>query len=164
MKPLICRVALLCITVLSVVLSLASCRNRNFSPVAPPVDGASGDALPADFQCWVKTAEGAEYALNPEAAAAVFDEVRLLYERSDSIDAFSDGEGVLRLVFCTGGTAPETTIPAYQLPNATLYGVYTLFPDDRGRYGGDVITAHVHSFQLKEGSYERIAGMVGDGR
>ena len=57
-------------------------------------------------------------------------------------------------------TAPETSIPAYQLPNATLYGVYTLFPDDTGWYGDNLITAHVHSFRLKEGSFASLLALA----
>ena len=159
MRPMTKAMAL-CLAVLLLSFCGVSCRNRDFNPATLPADADGGSPLPADFQCWVKTSDGTEYALTPDQAAEVFDEIKQVYKKSDSTASFPDRQGILRLVFCVGGTAPEATIPAYQLPNATLYGVYTLFPDDTGRYGDDLITAHVHSFKLKSGSYERIAGMV----
>lgn len=142
---------------------LPSCRNRDFSPVVPPPAEAGEDGIRSDpnaLQCWVRTEEGEIYALPLDEVRALFDTVKSIYEKSESIGTFPDKAGGFMLIFCIGGTAPEAGIPAYQLPNATLYGVYTLYPDDTGRYGADVITSHVHSFRLKAGSFERVAGMV----
>ncbi len=150
------KILCLCLTALLLVFSLSSCRNRDFTPAIPPADEENGEALPADFQCWVRVPDGTEYPLRGDSAAEIYRAVRKVYERSDTAEAFPDKEGRLLLVFCTGGTAPEAGIPAYQLPNSTLYGVYTLFPDDTGRYGDNLITAHIHSFKLKAGSYESL--------
>ena len=76
------------------------------------------------------------------------------------MESIPDRGDSLRVIFYLGGTAPETSIPAYQLPNATLYGVYTLFPDDTGWYGDNLITAHVHSFRLKEGSFASLLALA----
>ena len=160
MKPTIRAAAFLCLLGLLLLCSLSACRNRDFVPAEPPADADGGNALPADFQCWVRTDDGQEHALPFATASEVFEEVKRVYEKSESVEGFADKDGSIRLVFCTGGTAPEIVIPAYQLPNATLYGVYTLFPDDTGRYGENVVTAHVHSFRLKDGSYERIVELV----
>ncbi len=146
------------------VLFLPSCRNRDFSPVLPPPADPAGSDVgddPNALQCWVRTEEGEIYALPPEGVQGLFDTVKKIYEKSDSIAAFSDKAEGIMLIFCIGGTAPEVGIPAYQLPNTTLYGVYTLYPDDTGRYGADVITSHVNSFRLKEGSYERVMELIG---
>ena len=159
-----CRTHLsLCLSMIllfSSLLSLPACRNRDFTPASPPSDPQGGDTLPADFQCWVRTPDGEEYRLPADTAADLFDEVKRIYKKSDSIEAFPNRDGGIRLVFCTGGTAPEAIIPAYQLPNAVLYGVYTLFPDDTGRYGENIVTAHVHSFRLRKGSYERVTELA----
>ena len=156
MRPLTKAMAL-CLAVLLALCSV-SCRNRDFNPATPPADEAGGSPLPADFQCWVRTPDGEEYQASD--AAALYEAVKKAYQRSDTADAFPDKEGKLLLIFCTGGTAPEATIPAYQLPNATLYGVYTLFPDDTGWYGDNLITAHVHSFRLKEGSFASLLALA----
>ncbi|MBQ4112418.1 MAG: hypothetical protein IJD38_06455, partial [Clostridia bacterium] len=91
-----------------------------------------------------------------DKAAKQYTAVKKIYESSDTVEPFSDRGDGLRLIFYMGGTAPESSIPAYQLPNAILYGVYTVFPDDTGWYGDNLITAHVHSFKLKAGSYEKM--------
>ena len=104
--------------------------------------------------------DGTEYPLAGEAAAQLYTAVKKIYESSDTVEAIPDRGDSLRLIFCMGGTAPETSIPAYQLPNATLYGVYTLFPDDTGWYGDNLITAHVHSFRLKEGSFASLLALA----
>ena len=95
------------------------------------------------------------------SSGELYTAVKKIYESSDTVEAIPDRGDSLRLIFCMGGTAPETSIPAYQLPNATLYGVYTLFPDDTGWYGDNLITAHVHSFRLKEGSFEVLRALAG---
>ncbi len=159
MRP-ITKALCLCLTALLLFLSLAACRNRDFTPATPPSDGDGGGGLPADLQCWVRMADGAEYSFSGDQAAGLYDAVREVYESSDTVAPFPDGGNGLRLVFCLGGTAPEAGIPAYQLPNARLYGVYTVFPDDTGWYGDDLVTAHVHSFRLRSGSYEKIGKMA----
>ena len=152
----------LCLSVLLLLLSFAACRNRDFDPAVPPSDeGEKSGDLPTDLGCWVRLSDGTEYPLAGEEAAALYNSVKKTYESSDTIDPFPDRGESLRLIFCLGGTAPETSIPAYQLPNATLYGVYTLFPDDTGWYGDDLITAHVHAFRLKEGAYASLLEMAG---
>ena len=162
MRPTIKFLCLCLSALLLFLLPLSACRNKDFTPVTPPSDeGNGGDDLPAALQCWVRLADGTEYPLEGEKAAALYTAVKKAYEASDTVDAFPEGEVSLRLLFCLGGTAPESSIPAYQLPNARLYGVYTVFPDDRGRYGDDLITAHVHSFQLKEGTYASLLEMAG---
>ena len=160
MRP-IARALCLCLSVLLLLLSFTACRNKDFKPAIPPPDeGDKNGDLPADLACWVRLSDGTEYPLTGETAAKLYTAVKKIYESSDTVEAIPDRGDSLRLIFCMGGTAPETSIPAYQLPNATLYGVYTLYPDDTGRYGADVITSHVHSFRLKAGSFERVAGMV----
>ena len=152
----------LCLAVLLLLLSATACRNRDFKPaIPPPYEGDKNGDLPADLGCWVRLSDGTEYPLAGEEAAELYTAVKKIYESSDTVEAIPDRGGCLRLIFCMGGTAPESSIPAYQLPNATLYGVYTLFPDDTGWYGDDLITAHVHSFKLKEGSFERVREMAG---
>ena len=160
MRP-ITKALCLCLSVLLLFLSLAACRNKDFKPAVPPPDEGSGNGgLPADLQCWVKLPDGTEYPLVGDKAAELYTAVKRIYESSDTVAAIPDRGDGLRLIFCMGGTAPESSIPAYQLPNATLYGVYTVFPDDTGWYGDNLITAHVHSFGLKEGSFERMRGML----
>ena len=160
MRP-ITKALCLCLSVLLLFLSLAACRNKDFKPAVPPPDEGSGNGdLPADLQCWVKLPDGTEYSLTGDKAAELYTAVKRIYESSDTVEAIPDRGDGLRLIFCMGGTAPESSIPAYQLPNATLYGVYTVFPDDTGWYGDNLITAHVHSFGLKEGSFERMRGML----
>ena len=160
MRP-ITKALCLCLSVLLLFLSLAACRNKDFKPAVPPPDEGSGNGgLPADLQCWVKLPDGTEYPLTGDKAAELYTAVKRIYESSDTVEAIPDRGDGLRLIFCMGGTAPESSIPAYQLPNATLYGVYTVFPDDTGWYGDNLITAHVHSFGLKEGSFERMWGML----
>lgn len=158
------RALAISLAVILLLASLTACRNRDFHPATPPPaennSGERGDDLPADFQCWVKWLDGNEYALSREDAVKTFDTVKKIYGQSDTIHRFPDKEGGVMIIFCTGGTAPETTIPAYQLPNATLYGVYTLFPDDTGRYGDNLITASVHAFKLKKGSYDKVTALI----
>ena len=89
-----------------------------------------------------------------------FDRSCKMSRSAKAIDAFPLKEDSLRLVFSTGGSAPEATIPAYQLPNASIYGVFTLFPDDTGWYGDHIITSHVTVYQMKAGTYAAIADMV----
>ena len=161
MRP-ITKALCLCLAALLLLSSLAACRNRDFDPAVPPSNGENGNGdLPADLQCWVKLSDGTEYPLTGDKAAEMYTAVKKIYESSDTVEAIPDRGDGLRIIFCMGGTAPESSIPAYQLPNATLYGVYTLFPDDTGWYGDDLITAHVHSFKLKEGSFERVREMAG---
>lgn len=161
MRPMTKTLCLFLLALL-LILSLAACRNRDFKPAVPPTDEGSGDgALPADLQCWVKLPDGTEYPLARDKAADAYNAVKKTYEASDSAEPFPDRGDGLRLIFCMGGTAPESSIPAYQLPNATLYGVYTIFPDDTGWYGDDLITAHVHAFRLKEGSYASLSELAG---
>ena len=161
MRP-ITKALCLCLSVLLLVFGLAACRNKDFHPAVPPPDEGdkSGD-LPADLGCWVRLSDGTEYPLAGEKAAELYTAVKKIYESSDTVEAIPDRGDSLRLIFCMGGTAPETSIPAYQLPNATLYGVYTLFPDDTGWYGDNLITAHVHVFRLKEGAYASLLEMAG---
>ena len=154
------RVLALCLAVLLLLLSATACRNRDFHPKEPPADGGSEDGLGAGFQCWVTTGEGREYALTGDSASALFDAAVKAFEKSDSIERFPDKDGGIRLVFCLGGSAPESVIPAYQLPNARHYGVYTLFPDDTGRYSDVLLTANVKSFQLKEGSFSALLALA----
>ena len=142
MRP-ITKALCLCLSVLLLVFGLAACRNKDFKPAIPPPDeGDKNGDLPA------------------EDTVEVYAALRKMSRSSKTVDAFPQKENSLRFVFCTGGTAPETTVPAYQLPNATLYGVYTLFPDDTGWYGDDLITAHVHSFRLKEGSFASLLALA----
>lgn len=157
------KILCLCLSALLLCFSLAACRNKDFTPATPPtVENEKGEAsLPADLQCWVRTADGIEYPLMGEKAAAIYEVVQKAYKSSDTVDAFPDGGTSLRLIFCLGGTAPESSIPAYQLPNATLYEVYTVFPDDKGWYGDNLITAHVHAFRLKEGAYASLLDIAG---
>jgi hypothetical protein len=155
------RALALCLAVLLLLLSATACRNRDFKPAIPPPDeGDKNGDLPADLGCWVRLSDGTEYPLAGDKAAALYKAVRKTYESSDTVEAIPDRGDSLRLIFCMGGTAPETSIPAYQLPNATLYGVYTLFPDDTGWYGDNLITAHVHSFRLKEGSFASLLALA----
>ena len=160
MRP-ITKALCLCLSVLLLVFGLAACRNRDFKPAIPPPDeGDKNGDLPADLGCWVRLPDGTEYPLPGDKAAALYKSVKKTYAASDTVEAIPDRGDSLRIIFCMGGTAPETTIPAYQLPNATLYGVYTLFPDDTGWYGDDLITAHVHSFKLKEGSFASLLALA----
>ena len=155
------RAALLCLTILLLLCALSACRGRSsFTPSAPPSDPATKSGYPADFQCWVRYPDGTEAALPAEDTVEVYAALRKMSRSSKAVEAFPQKENSLRFVFCTGGTAPETTVPAYQLPNATLYGVYTLFPDDTGWYGDNLITAHVHSFRLKEGSFAALLALA----
>ncbi len=155
------RALALCLAVLLLLLSATACRNRDFKPAIPPPDeGDKNGDLPADLRCWVRLSDGTEYPLAGEEAAELYTAVKKIYESSDTVEAIPDQGESLRIIFCMGGTAPETSIPAYQLPNATLYGVYTLFPDDTGWYGDNLITAHVHSFRLKEGSFASILALA----
>ena len=155
------RAALLCLTILLLLCALSACRGRSsFTPSAPPSDPATKSGYPADFQCWVRYPDGIEVALPAEDTVEVYAALRKMSRSSKAVEAFPQKENSLRFVFCTGGTAPETTVPAYQLPNATLYGVYTLFPDDTGWYGDNLITAHVHSFRLKEGSFASLLALA----
>ena len=151
----------LCLSVLLLVFGLAACRNKDFHPAVPPPDEGdkSGD-LPADLGCWVRLSDGTEYPLAGDKAAELYTAVKKVYESSDTVEAIPDRGDSLRVIFYLGGTAPETSIPAYQLPNATLDGVYTLFPDDTGWYGDNLITAHVHSFRLKEGSFASLLALA----
>ena len=154
--------SLLVATIL-LLMSLAACgprRNKDFVPAVPPTDATSESKLPTDFQCWVYTTQGEHIGLTGSAATELFEAVTGAYERSSTTESFPDKDGKFLLIFCTGGTAPDMVIPAYQLPNAVLYGVYTLFSDDTGRYGENMITAHVHSFSLEEGAYEAISALV----
>lgn len=159
--PMPRRAALLCLTILLLLCALSACRGRSsFTPSAPPSDPATKSGYPADFQCWVRYPDGTEVALPAEDTVEVYAALRKMSRSSKAVEAFPQKENSLRFVFCTGGTAPETTVPAYQLPNATLYGVYTLFPDDTGWYGDNLITAHVHSFRLKEGSFASLLALA----
>jgi hypothetical protein len=162
MKP-IAKALCLCLSVLLLLLSFAACRNRNFNPAVPPSDGENGggDGLSAELGCWVRLSDGTEYPLAGDRASAIYTAVKKAYESSDTVEPFPDRGDGLRLIFCMGGIAPESSIPAYQLPNATLYGVYTIFPDDTGWYGDDLITAHVHTFRLKAGTYASLLEMAG---
>ena len=161
MKPTTRLAAVLCVCILlvSVVLSTCACRNRAFSPVAPP-NPSGREKYPADFQCWVVENGQTTACLTGTDTAEIFEAVQKIYEKSDTTERFSLSTDGLMLVFCTGGTAPETTIPAYQLPNAQHYGVYTLYPDDRGSYSDVLLTANVHFFALNDGSYEQIRSMI----
>ena len=155
------RALALCLAVLLLLLSATACRNRDFKPAIPPPDeGDKNGDLPADLRCWVRLSDGTEYPLAGEEAAELYTAVKKIYESSDTVEAIPDRGESLRIIFCMGGTAPESSIPAYQLPNATLYGVYTVFPDDTGWYGDNLITAHVHSFRLKEGSFASILALA----
>ena len=155
------RALALCLAVLLLLLSATACHNRDFKPAIPPPDeGDKNGDLPDDLGCWVRLPDGTEYPLAGDKAAALYKAVKKIYESSDTVEAIPDRGDSLRLIFCMGGTAPETSIPAYQLPNATLYGVYTLFPDDTGWYGDNLITAHVHSFRLKEGSFASLLALA----
>ena len=156
------HLSLLVATIL-LLMCLAACssrRNKDFAPALPPTDTASATKLPADFQCWIYTTDGENIGLTGFAAVELFESVTDAYERSSTAESFPDKDGKFLLIFCTGGTAPDMVIPAYQLPNAVLYGVYTLFSDDTGRYGNDMVTAHVHSFSLEEGTYEALLNLV----
>ena len=151
------KVLCLCLSALLLLFSLSACRNRDFNPAVPPSDGKGGDGdLPAALECWIQLPDGTGYSLVGDKAAKQYTAVKKIYESSDTVEPFSDRGDGLRLIFYMGGTAPESSIPAYQLPNAILYGVYTVFPDDTGWYGDNLITAHVHSFKLKAGSYEKM--------
>ena len=155
------RAALLCLTILLLLCTLSACRGRSsFTPAAPPSDPATESGFPADFRCWVRYPDGTEVALPAEDTVEVYAALRKMSRSAKSVEAFPQKENSLRFVFCTGGTAPETTVPAYHLPNATLYGVFTLFPDDTGWYGDNLITAHVHSFKLKEGSFASLLALA----
>ena len=155
------RAFALCLAVLLLLLSATACRNKDFHPAVPPPDEGdkSGD-LPADLGCWVRLPDGPAYPLAGDKAAALYKAVKKIYQSSDTVEAIPARGDSLRVIFYLGGTAPETSIPAYQLPNATLYGVYTLFPDDTGWYGDNLITAHVHSFRLKEGSFASLLALA----
>ena len=160
MRP-ITKALCLCLSVLLLFFSLIACRNKDFDPAVPPSDGENGNGdLSADLQCWVKLPDGTEYSLAGDKAAELYTAVKKIYESSDTVAPNPDRGDGLRLIFCMGGTAPESSIPAYQLPNATLYGVYTIFHDDTGWYGDNLITAHVHSFQLKEGSFSSLLALA----
>ena len=152
------RILILCLALL-LPLTATGCRGR-FHPAEPPTEGWLKKTYPEDFECWVITAEDEPYAASDPVE--LFKTVKRIYERSDYTDSFPDGEGMIRLIFCMGGSAPEMVIPSYQLPNATHYGVYTLYPDDTGRYSGVLLTANVTSFSLKEGSYAAIANMLSE--
>ena len=155
------RIALLCLAILLLLCTLSACRGRSsFTPAAPPSDPATKSGYPADFQCWVRYPDGTEVALPAEDTVEVYAALRKMSRSAKSVEAFPQKENSLRFVFCTGGTAPETTVPAYHLPNATLYGVFTLFPDDTGWYGDTAITSHVTVYQMKKGTYESFAAMV----
>ena len=155
------RAALLCLAILLLLCTLSACRGRSsFTPSAPPSDPATKSGYPADFQCWVRYPDGTEVALPAEDTVEVYAALRKMSRSSKTVEAFPQKENSLRFVFCTGGTAPETTVPAYHLPNATLYGVFTLFPDDTGWYGDTAITSHVTVYKMKAGTYESIASMV----
>ena len=161
MKPSPRRAALLSLAILLLLCTLSACRGRNsFTPSAPPSDPATKSGYPADFQCWVRYPDGTEVALPAEDTVEVYAALRKMSRSAKSVEAFPLKENSLRFVFCTGGTAPETTVPAYHLPNATLYGVFTLFPDDTGWYGDTAITSHVTVYQMKKGTYESFAEMV----
>ena len=163
MKPTIRRAAILCLTLLLLLCPLSGCRGRSsFTPTAPPSDPATDSGFPADFQCWVRYPDGTEVVLSSENTLEVYAALRKMSRTSKAVDAFPLKEDSLYLVFCTGGTAPESSIPAYQLPNATLYGVFTLFPDDTGWYGEHIITSHVTVYKMKAGTYESIASMVAE--
>ena len=155
------RAALLCLAILLLLCALSACRGRSsFTPSAPPSDPATKSGYPADFQCWVRYPDGTEVALPAEDTVEVYAALRKMSRSSKTVEAFPQKENSLRFVFCTGGTAPEPTVPAYHLPNATLYGVFTLFPDDTGWYGEHIITSHVTVYQMKKGTYESFAAMV----
>ncbi len=147
------------LTAVLLLLTVTGCRNRDFSPSVPPNPPGRGK-YPSDFQCWVVKNGQATDCLTEKAAAELFETVKKVYKKSDTTDRLPAKADGIMLVFCTGGTAPETTIPAYQLPNAQHYGVYTLYPDDTGSYSGVLLTANVSFFALKEGSYERLLEMV----
>ena len=155
------RIALLCLTILLLLCTLSACRGRSsFTPAAPPSDPSTESGFPADFQCWVRYPDGTEAVLSPEDTLEAYAALRKMSRSTKAVTAFPLKEDSLRFVFCTGGTAPEATIPAYQLPNATCYGVFTLFPDDTGWYGDTPITSHVTVYQMKKGTYESFAEMV----
>lgn len=161
MKPSPRRAALLSLAILLLLCSFSACRGRSsFTPAAPPSDPDTDSGFPADFRCWVRYPDGTEVTLSPEATAEVYTALRKMSRSTKSVDAFPIKEDSLRFVFCTGGTAPEAIVPAYQLPNATFYGVFTLFPDDTGWYGDHIITSHVTVYQMKEGTYDSFAEMV----
>lgn len=171
MKPATRRAAHLCLTILLLLCTLlctlallgalAACRGRSsFTPSAPPSDPATESGFPADFRCWVRYPDGTVVALSHEDTVEVYAALRKMSRSAKAIDAFPLKEDSLRLVFSTGGSAPEATIPAYQLPNASIYGVFTLFPDDTGWYGDHIITSHVTVYQMKAGTYAAIADMV----
>ena len=154
------RVLALCLALL-LLLTATACRNRSFSPAAPPNPPGRGK-YPSDFQCWIVENGTATTCLTEEPAAELFEEVKKAYERSDTAERFSSKENGIMLVFCTGGTAPESVIPAYQLPNAHHYGVYTLYPDDTGQYSGVLLTANVSFYSLKKGTYESLLSRLED--
>lgn len=148
------RVLALCLAFL-LLLTATACRNRNFSPATPP-NPPGREKYPSDFQCWIVENGTVTTCLTGESSAELFEKVKKDYGRSDTAERFTPKEQGIMLVFCTGGTAPETTIPAYQLPNAQHYGVYTLYPDDTGTYSGVLLTANVSFYSLKKGTYESL--------
>jgi hypothetical protein len=159
------RIIALCLFLLLLTLSLPACRNRNFSPATPP-NPSGREKYPSDFQCWIVEDGISTACLTGDSAAELFKEVKKAYKHSETAERFTPKEKGIMLVFCTGGTAPESVIPAYQLPNAHHYGVYTLYPDDTGTYSDVLLTANVTFFQLKKGSYEslfsRLEGLKSD--
>ena len=156
------RLAVLCLSLLLLILPLSACRKNGFSPANPPNPPGLGK-YPEEFQCWVVENGVARVCLTGDEAAELFEDVKNAYERSTQAERFSAKEKGIMLVFCIPGTAPETTSPAYQLPNAQHYGVYTLYPDDTGTYSGVLLTANVSFYSLKKGTYERVRGMIPEG-
>lgn len=161
MRPVL-RTLILCLAMLMLPLPLSACRrNRDFTPVEPPpTEEMVEEGLSTDFQCWIYVGDDEPFCVKGDKASDLLETAKKSYGRARKTDPFPDKEGKILLIFCKGGTAPEVIIPAYQLPDAEFFGVYTLFPDDTGRYGDDMITAHVHSYQLRKGSYEEILEMI----
>ena len=158
------RILILSLTLVPLLFPLSACRrnDQEFDPVEPPPkEDMAEEGQSTDFQCWIYMGEEDPFCVKGEKASALLKAVQTSYERGKKTDAFPDKEGKILLIFCKGGTAPEVVIPAYQLPDAQFFGVYTLFPDNTGRYGDDMITAHVHSYQLRKGSYEKIVELIG---
>lgn len=156
------RLAVLCLFLLLLILPLCACRRNGFSPANPP-NPPGLEKYPEDFQCWVVENNEAKTCLTGDEAANLFKDVKNAYERSKQAERFTDKEAGIRLIFCIPGTAPETTIPAYQLPNAQHYGVYTLYPDDTGTYSDVLLTANVGFYSMKKGTYERVRSMIPEG-
>lgn len=153
------RTILLCLSLLLLILPLSACRKNGFYPANPPNPAGRGK-YPEEFQCWVVENGEAKSCLTGDEATELFETVKRAYEKSKDTERFSAKEDGIMLVFCIPGTAPETTIPAYQLPNAQHYGVYTLYPDDTGTYSGVLLTANVSFFSLRKGTYEKVQGMM----